>query len=149
MKSCRFFALATALACLTAGAASAQQPPQQGPRPIPKEEKTFPKDSSWTLRQLNGKPVPAGMEATMRIDGQFRGAGFAGCNTWSATMWPVRGQRFAVGGIVVTKKACPQPVMQFETAFLHALFSGPTWDVIGDRLEVTSQAGKLTFGRGF
>ncbi len=148
MKSSRYLVLAAALACLSVGAASAQPAPA-GPKPIPKEEKTFPKDSSWTLRQMNGKPIPAGMEATLRIDGQFRGAGFAGCNNWSATMWPVRGQRFAVGGIAVTKKACPQPVMQFETAFLHALFASPTWDLVGDRLEVKGQAGDLTFGRGF
>lgn len=148
MKSCNRLLIAAALASLSLGTAYAQQP-QQNAKPLPKEEKTFPKDSSWTLRQLNGKPVPAGMEATMRIDGQFRGAGFAGCNNWSATMWPVRQQRFAVGGVAVTKKACPQPVMQFETAFLHALFSSPQWDLVSGRLEVKSQAGTLIFDRGF
>ena len=84
----------------------------------------------------------------MRIDNQFRGAGFSGCNTWSATMWPVRNQRFAVGGVAVTKKACPQPAMQFEQAFLHALFAAPQWDLVNGLLEVKSQSGTLSFARG-
>ncbi len=148
MKSLRLFACLAAFALVTGGPALAQQqPPQQ--KQQPKEEKTFPKDSNWTLRNLNGKPVPAGMEATLRIDNQFRGAGFAGCNTYSATMWPVRGQRFAVGGIAVTKKACPPAAMQFEQAYLRALFAGPTWDIVNGLLEVKSQAGSLSFARGF
>jgi len=148
MKSLRLFACLAALTLVTGAPALAQQQPPQQKQP-PKEEKTFPKDSNWTLRSLNGKPVPAGMEATLRIDNQFRGAGFAGCNTYSATMWPVRGQRFAVGGIAVTKKACPPATMQFEQAYLRALFAGPTWDIVNGLLEVRSQAGSLSFARGF
>jgi len=147
MKSVRLFACLAVFTLATGAPALAQQqPPQQ--KQQPKEEKTFPKDSNWTLRSLNGKPVPAGLEATLRIDNQFRGAGFAGCNTYSATMWPVRGQRFAVGGIAVTKKACPPAAMQFEQAYLRALFAGPTWDIVNGLLEVKSQAGSLSFSRG-
>ena len=149
MKSLRLFACLAALALVPGTNALAQQQPNPQQEQTPKEEKTFPKDSNWTLRSLNGKPVPAGMEATLRIDNQFRGAGFAGCNTFSATMWPVRGQRFAVGGIAVTKKACPPANMQFEQAYLNALCAGPTWDIVNGLLEVRSQAGSLSFARGF
>jgi heat shock protein HslJ len=150
MTSLRVFSCLAALTLMPMSGALAQQQQQQPPqqKPQPKEEKTFPKDSNWTLRSLNGKPVPAGMEATMRIDNQFRGSGFAGCNTWSATMWPVRGQRFAVGGVLVTKKACPQPEMQFEQTFLRTLFAAPSWDIVNGMLEVRSQAGGLSFSRG-
>ncbi len=149
MKSLRLFACLAALAIVPSTNALAQQQPNPQQKQQPKEEKTFPKDSNWTLRSLNGKPVPAGLEGTLRIDNQFRGAGFAGCNTFSATMWPVRGQRFAVGGIAVTKKACPPAVMQFEQAYLRALFAGPTWDMVNGLLEIKSQAGSLSFARGF
>ena len=148
MKSLRLFACLAALALVPSTAALAQQPANPQQKQPPKEEKTFPKDSNWTLRSLNGKPVPAGMEATLHIDNQFRGAGFAGCNTFSATMWPVRGQHFAVGGIAVTKKSCPPAAMQFEQAYLRALFAGPTWDIVGGLLEVKRQAGSLSFSRG-
>jgi heat shock protein HslJ len=148
MKSLRLVTCLIAFALTPAASVLAQQQaPQQ--KQQPKEEKTFPKDSNWTLRSLNGKPVPAGLEATMRIDNQFRGSGFAGCNTWSATMWPVRGQRFAVGGVAVTKKACPQPAAKFEQEFLNALFQAPTWDIVNGMLEVKSQSGALSFSRGF
>jgi heat shock protein HslJ len=149
MKSLRLIACLAALSCMPCASAFAQQPANPQQKQQPKEEKTFPKDSNWTLRSLNGKPVPAGMEATLRIDNQFRGDGFAGCNTFSATMWPVRGQRFAVGGIAVTKKACAPAAMQFEQAYLRALFAGPTWDIVNGLLEVRSQAGSLSFARGF
>ena len=149
MKSLRLIACLAALSCVPCASAFAQQPANPQQKQQPKEEKTFPKDSNWTLRSLNGKPVPAGMEATLRIDNQFRGDGFAGCNTFSATMWPVRGQRFAVGGIAVTKKACAPAAVQFEQAYLRALFAGPTWDIVNGLLEVRSQAGSLSFARGF
>jgi heat shock protein HslJ len=149
MKSLRLVACLAALALVPSTNVLAQQQPNPQQKQQPKEEKTFPKDSNWTLRSLNGKPVPAGLEGTLRIDNQFRGSGFAGCNTFSATMWPVRGQRFAVGGIAVTKKACPPAIMQFEQAYLRALFAGPSWDMVNGLLEVKSQAGSLSFARGF
>lgn len=120
----------------------------QGAQP-PKEEKTFPKDSNWTLRTMNGKPLPAGAEATLKIDGQFRGSGFSGCNTWSATMWPVRQQRFAVGPVALTKKQCDASKMAFERAFLVILHNRSSWDLVNGMLEVKSDSGSLAFVRGF
>jgi heat shock protein HslJ len=133
------------------GAALAQQKPQ-GPPPgqqPAKEEKTFPKDSNWTLRAMNGKPLPAGAEATLKIDGQFRGSGFSGCNTWSATMWPVRQQRFAVGPVALTKKQCDAQKMAFERAYLVILHNRSSWDLVNGMLEVKSDSGSLSFVRGF
>ncbi len=142
-----------ALVCLPAiSAAGGAYAQAKGPAPAkqpPKEEKTFPKDSTWTLRAMNGKPVSPGMEATLKIDGQFRGSGFAGCNTWSATMWPVRAQHFAVGPMAVTKKQCAAPLMAFERSYLSALHTQPVWDVVNGMLEVKSPAGTLSFVRGF
>ncbi len=133
------------------GAAFAQAPKQGAPaaQATPKEEKTFPKDSNWTLRTMNGKPLPAGMEATLKIDGQFRGSGFSGCNTWSATMWPVRNQRFAVGPVALTKKQCDASTMAFERAYLVTLHNRSGWDLVNGMLEVKSDSGTLSFARGF
>jgi len=133
------------------GAAFAQaKPPAAPPAAQPqKEEKTFPKDSNWTLRMMNGKPLPAGAEATLKIDGQFRGSGFSGCNTWSATMWPVRNQRFAVGPVALTKKQCDASAMAFERAYLTTLHNQSSWDLVNGMLEVKSASGTLSFARGF
>ncbi|MDB5642822.1 MAG: hypothetical protein JWN07_2139 [Hyphomicrobiales bacterium] len=135
-----------------AGAAYAQQAAKPGAAPAAgpqKEEKTFPKDSNWTLRAMNGKPLPAGMEATLKIDGQFRGSGFSGCNTWSATMWPVRNQRFAVGPVALTKKQCDAGKMAFERAYLVTLHNRSGWDLVNGMLEVKGDSGSLSFTRGF
>jgi heat shock protein HslJ len=125
---------------------------QQAARPAAaqqKEEKTFPKDSNWTLRAINGKTLPAGMEATLTIDGQFRGSGFSGCNTWSATMWPVRNQRFAVGPVALTKKQCDAAKMAFERTYLVTLHNRSGWDLVNGMLEVKGASGSLSFARGF
>jgi heat shock protein HslJ len=158
MSSRMLAAFAAALLCATASGAFAQgrrgaphggQQQQQQQQPAQqKEEKTFPKDSNWTLRSMNGKPLPAGVEATLKIDGQFRGSGFSGCNTWSATMWPVRNQHFAVGPVALTKKQCAAPIMQFEQAYLATLHNQSTWDLVNGLLEVKSPSGTLSFARG-
>jgi heat shock protein HslJ len=139
--------LSSVAAC---GAAVAQQKPQGAQAPQPsKEEKTFPKDSNWTLRAMNGKPLSPGLEATLKIDGQFRGSGFSGCNTWSATMWPVRNQRFAVGPVALTKKQCDAAKMAFERNYLVILHNRSGWDLVNGMLEVKGDSGSLTFARGF
>ncbi len=144
------FLVASLVASALPGAAHAQQKPQGAAAPqAQKEEKTFPKDSNWTLRSMNGKPLAAGLEATMRIDGQFRGSGFSGCNTWSATMWPVRNQRFAVGPVALSKKQCDAPKMAFERAYLVILHNRASWDLVNGMLEVKSESGSLSFVRGF
>jgi len=156
MKSRSVALLCVSLAAFAApGLALAQARPQpqpqaqQKPAQPPKEEKNFPKDSNWTLRTMNGKPLPQGVEATLRIDGQFRGSGFSGCNTWSATMWPVRQQRFAVGPVALTKKQCDAQKLAFERTYLSILHNGSSWDLVGGLLEVKSGSGTLAFARGF
>jgi heat shock protein HslJ len=130
------------------GSAFAQEAAKPGAKPQ-KEEKTFPKDSNWTLRAINGKPLAAGLEATLKIDGQFRGSGFSGCNTWSATMWPVRNQRFAVGPVALTKKQCDASKMAFERTYLVTLHNRSGWDLVNGMLEVKGASGSLSFARGF
>jgi heat shock protein HslJ len=144
--------VALSLSGLAASGAAFAQAPKQGaaaPQPLPKEEKTFPKGSNWTLRTMNGKPLPSGMEATLKIDGQFRGSGYSGCNTWSATMWPVRNQRFAVGPVALTKKQCEPAKMAFERSYLVILHNRSGWDLVNGMLEVKSDSGSLSFARGF
>lgn len=149
-----FFALATIAFALTPIAATPafaqQRPPGQPQQPPPNpNEKTFPVRTLWTLREMNGKPLPAGVEATLTIDDRFRGSGIAGCNNWSATMWPVRNQRFAVGPVVLTKKACPAPIMAFERSFLTTLHNQAGWDIVQGFLDVKGPSGTLRFARGF
>jgi heat shock protein HslJ len=146
-------ALMTALA-LPAAAKGKQAPPDQQTNPAtPKteekktEEKNFPTGSNWNLTEINGKPVPSD-GPSLKVDGNYRGTGFSGCNTYSATLFPVRGMRLAMGPIALTRKTCEKEAMTTERLFLTILHSGPTWDIVGADLIVKSQAGTLQFRRG-
>src|ERR1700678_2659224 len=76
------------------------------PKPLPPLQKNFPLDQTWSLRELNGKPVPSTLDVSLKIDGALHGSGFAGCNSWSAVMYPIKDQHLAVGQYALTKKQC-------------------------------------------
>jgi heat shock protein HslJ len=150
----RVFAIALSL--LAAGALIAVDPALAAPRKTGDkkteekkvEEKKFPTDGVWTLHEINGKAAP-GDPPTLMIDSNLRGAGFAGCNTYSAALYPVRGMRLAMGPTAMTKKACPADRMNLEKLFLNILRTGPNWDVNGSDMTIKSQAGAMKLRRGF
>ena len=130
----------------TAPAEKQEQSGATGDKKIDQKiDKEFPTKATWNLKEINGKP-PAG-EASLTIDGALRGTGVSGCNTWSATIYPIKGQKLAMGPVVTTKKQCDPAVMAFEKEYLTILHSGPTWDTQGDTLTVKGQTGTLTFLR--
>jgi heat shock protein HslJ len=150
----RFAALLLAL-CMASTPSLAQtqrhrgrQPEHQQPKPLPAPEKRFPYNARWTLRELNGKPLPSGVEATLRIDQNNHGAGVAGCNNWSSPMLPIPGQRLAMGAIALTRRSCPASVMAFERTYLLTLHAGPKWDLVGSDLVVQTPQTTLRFSRG-
>jgi heat shock protein HslJ len=141
-----------ALAPLVATPALAQQPRTQRPTtdegfvPQPRPEKQFPLGASWTAVSVGGKPV-AGERPSLVIDEQLRAKGFGGCNTFSATAYPLREQALAVGPVAVTRKACPAGAMATERAFLVALRGARKWDLVQGRLVLTGVAGEIQFER--
>jgi heat shock protein HslJ len=82
--------VAAAALCFAAAAYAGPGPQTEDkdepPKPLPPLQKNFPLDQTWSLRELNGKPVPPGLDASLKIDGALRGSGFTGCNSWSATL---------------------------------------------------------------
>ena len=142
--------LTLALGALPATAQGKPPKQQPGKPEAPKfaqPDKTFPKNVAWTLSSLNGKPVTG--ELTFSIDDNNRGSGASGCNTWSATMAPVQGQRIAMGPIATTKKQCAKEIMQLEFGYLTALHSGPFWDLVGPDMVIKAAqgAGEMKFRR--
>jgi heat shock protein HslJ len=122
-----------------------QKKPQQAP-PQQQREKVFPSKVSWMAISLNGKPF-SGERPTFILDEQFRLRGFGGCNTFSATAYPLREQRFAVGPFALTKKACDKALMDQERNFLIALRTSMQWDTVGGDLIIKGQNGELRFQR--
>jgi heat shock protein HslJ len=115
--------------------------PQPGER-----DKIFPLGSSWVAVSLNGKPF-GGERPSFKLDDQLRASGFGGCNTFSATAYPLREQGLAVGPFALTKRTCDKSVMATEQAFLVALRSSAKWDIQGRNLIIRTQAGELRFER--
>lgn len=112
-----------------------------------KQEKTYPTKTTWALRSLNGKPVPADYEVTFMIDDNFRGSGFGGCNYWSATIYPQKEQKLLAGPIAVTKKTCDAARTQTERTFLVGVHSGPAWDTVGSQLTLKTNGLTMVFDR--
>lgn len=112
-----------------------------------KQEKNFPLDANWVLSAMNDK-VLSGDRPFFVLDQNYRAKGFAGCNTFSAVAYPQRQQKFAVGFIAVTKKACEKPIMDLERQFLVLLRTTQEWDIVDGRLIFKGPSGSLRFDRG-
>ena len=115
--------------------------PQPGER-----DKVFPLNSSWVAVSLNGRPF-TGERPSFRLDDQMRATGFAGCNTYTATAYPLRQQGLAVGPFALTKRSCDKAAQAIEQAFLVALRTSAKWDIQGPTLIIRTQNGELRFER--
>jgi len=119
--------------------------PQSAPI-APPQEKNFPLGASWSAVSLNGKPI-ADRRATLQVDNSLRGTGFGGCNTFSASAYPLRQQGFAVGPLALTKRSCDKGLSEFERSYLTALRATRNWDLVDGKLVLKGGAGELRFDR--
>jgi heat shock protein HslJ len=113
----------------------------------PKQEKQFPLGQTWTAVSLNGKSFGSA-RPSLQVDENLRGTGYSGCNTFSATTYPLREQSFATGPVAVTRKTCEAGASAVERSFLVALRGARTWDVLEGRLIIKGAGGELVFERG-
>ena len=150
LKSISLVAAFAAALCLATAAYADQKGPQSEedtPKPLPPLQKNFPLDQTWSLRELNGKPVPPGLDISLKIDGTLRGSGYTGCNSWSATMYPVKDQHLAVGPYALTKKDCPKDVKALEAGFLSGQLGSPAWDLVNGDLVIKGPRGTMRLAR--
>jgi len=143
-------ALAAVLAVASASTfahAQMRKEEEKEPTPIGAAFKNFPLDQTWQLREINDKPIPAGLDVSLMIDGNLRGSGFTGCNTWSATLYPVKEQHLLMGPPALTKKQCAKDVMAVENGFLSALIAQQTWDLVNGELVIKGKRGNLRLAR--
>jgi len=147
MTLLRTAALVAAFTLVSAAHAQNAKPQQQVLPPKPRQQdKIFPLGASWIAVSLNGRPF-TGDRPSFTLNQQFRATGFGGCNTFSATAYPLREQTLAVGPFALTKKQCPGNVMATEQAFLVALRSSQKWDQKGSTLITQTGNGELRFER--
>jgi heat shock protein HslJ len=73
--------------------------------------------------------------------------GFGGCNTYSATAYPMARQGFAVGPVAVTRKACDKVLMEREKNFLLGIRTSAQWEEKDGFLILRGQMGEIKFQR--
>ncbi|MFC0220697.1 META domain-containing protein [Pseudochelatococcus lubricantis] len=123
--------------------------PGSGQSMVPQQrEKQFPVGSSWAAVSLNNKTYAIdGSRPYFTLDNQFQLRGFGGCNTFSATAYPLRGQGFAVSPFAMTRKSCGAQIDAAERAFMLALRMSQKWDVVKGQLLLQGSAGTLRADR--
>jgi heat shock protein HslJ len=141
----------TSIAAIALGAVfaahAARAEDDKTPKPLPPQQKNFPLGQTWSLRELNGKPIDSTLDVSLKIDSALRGSGFTGCNSWSATMYPVKDQHLLTGPYALTKKQCDKDVMAIELGFLSALMAQPSWDLVNGELVIKGPRGALRLVR--
>ena len=140
-------AIALAAAGLAFAAQAASDNKDEPPKPLPPQQKNFPLDQTWQLRELNGKPVSSDLDVSLKIDGALHASGYTGCNSWSAVMYPVKDQHLAMGPPALTKKQCDKETMATELDFLSLLHSGPSWDLVNGELVIKGPHGEMRLAR--
>ena len=111
------------------------------------EEKRFPLGASWIAVSMNGKSFSGAERPAFTLDDQFRVRGFGGCNSFSATAFPLREQGIAVGPLAITRNSCDKDRMATEQAFLMALRTSAKWDTQIGSLIIKGPNGELKFER--
>ena len=128
--------LAATLLVSLAGVASAQSPAASPAAPTLV-------GTEWHLVSTGSggtqTPVPAGVTATLQIDGTLAG-GTGGCNRYMAQVTS-SDTALSFGDIASTMMACPEPQMSFETAYLAALGTVTAYTIADQTLNLLDASG--------
>jgi heat shock protein HslJ len=129
--------IAIALLVLATVAAAAQPAPR------------FPVNQSFRAMSMSGEDVQyKGLSMTItHKSGDYRGAGRAGCNTWTSSVI-LRDREIGFFNIAATRKMCAKTTMAAEEAFLSALSHARRWHIERDNIIVEGDATRLVFRPG-
>ncbi|MEA3334432.1 MAG: PKD domain-containing protein, partial [Chloroflexota bacterium] len=105
-------------------------------------------DIEWVLESLNGRMIPAEVRITALfqpwlLDSYGQVTGWTGCNSFSA-WYEAEGNGMTVGPISAGSAVCPQ-LEELESVYLRDLQAAKTYDIMGDRLEITTSRGSLVY----
>ena len=98
--------------------------------------------NEWTLVEMDGQPLPAGVEAPLIHFERDAVRGFAGCNRFNATVKESKPGEIEVGPAAGTKMACPPPAIELEDAFLAQLGKVDRYTFVAGQLALGWQDGE-------
>jgi heat shock protein HslJ len=105
--------------------------------------------NEWQLVEIDGQPLPAGVEAPLIHFENDKVRGFSGCNRFTAPVKETKPGEIDIGPAAVTKMACPQPQMDLEQRFLKQLDAVNRYSYLAGQLALSwqdaDQAGVLVF----
>jgi putative lipoprotein len=93
--------------------------------------------NNWILAELEGEPVPDGVQVTLEYDGTTV-AGTGGCNQYNGTASFDNGEVDISTEIASTMMACQPPADEVERRYLAALGTADGFFVEDDTLTITS-----------
>lgn len=97
--------------------------------------------NEWTLIEIDGQPLPAGVEPPLVLFERDTVRGFAGCNRFNATVKETKPGEIGIGLAAGTRKACPPPAMELEDKFLGELAKVRGYTFLATQLALTWQDG--------
>jgi heat shock protein HslJ len=98
--------------------------------------------NEWTLVEIDGQPLPAGIEPPLVLFERETVRGFAGCNRFNATVKEAKPGEIEIGVAAGTRKACPPLAMQLEDEFLAGLGKVRGYAFLAGQLALTWHDGE-------
>lgn len=97
--------------------------------------------NEWTLLEIDGQRLPAGLEPPLLHFDHAGVRGFAGCNRFNATVKETKPGEIEVAPPAATRMACPPPAMELEQEFLGRLGKVNRYSFLAGQLALTWQDG--------
>lgn len=97
---------------------------------------------SFVATELTGATIVEGSEIVIEFE-DGRVAVLAGCNTQNGS-YEIDGDTLVASGLVSTMMACDEPLMAQDTLLAGMLAAGPTVELDGDQLTLSTDANTLT-----
>jgi heat shock protein HslJ len=97
--------------------------------------------NEWTLVEIDGQPLPAGVEPPLVHFERDALRGFSGCNRFNATVKETKPGEIEITSAAGTRKACPPPAMELEDRFLAELAKVRGYTFLAGQLALTWQDG--------
>ena len=96
--------------------------------------------SEWRPEWADGATSPSGTEVLVRFAAKGRVTGNGGCNRFFGS-YKVTGDVLEVGPLGATRMACPDPIMEHETALLKGLEAAKRFKRNGAKLTLFDSDG--------
>jgi heat shock protein HslJ len=98
--------------------------------------------NEWQLVEIDGQPLPAGIDPPLIHFERASVRGFAGCNRFNAPITESKPGEVVIGPAAGTKMACPPEKMELEARFLDQLAKVTRYGYVAEQLALTWQDGE-------